>query len=185
MYKIFSICIFFICANWLPAADLTTETGRTYLNVEVLRCVAGCVQIRHDNGMANLDWNDLPDIFIAALSNKQRENLQEFADLTLANGRVLQKACVVSLSYGHAIFLHTGGRTRVPVKALPRKFIVSLTRKQYDLLHKKKVDKQPAVVEVTADGRTVYRGSRGGRYYLDNGRKVYLPQYRERPTPKK
>ena len=163
----------------LMGADLTTSAGKVYKNVEVQRCVAGCVQIRHDDGMANLDWESLPDGFIAALPAAQREELQAFADLTLANGKVLRKAVIASMGEGYIIFLHLEGRTRVPEKALPGKFAASMTRKQLETMRKKKADDKPLALEMTPDGKPVYRGKRGGRYYIENGRRVYLPKYRE------
>lgn len=163
----------------LPGADLSTPDGKSYKNVEVLRCVAGCVQIRHDDGLANLDWEALPDEFIAALPARMREDLQSFADLTLANGKVLRKAVIASMGEGYIIFLHLNGRTRVPEKALPPKFAASMTRKQLESMRRKKSDEKPVPLEITADGKKVYRGKRGGRYYIENGRKVYLPKYRE------
>ena len=163
----------------MPGADLTAETGKVYKNMEVMRCVAGCVQIRHDDGLANLDWESLPDEFIAALPAKMREELQAFADLTLANGKVLRKAVIVSLGEGYVIFLHLGGRTRVPEKALPKRFLTSMTRKQLEEMRRKKSDDKPIALEITPDGKKVYRGKRGGRYYIENGRKIYLPKYRE------
>ena len=162
----------------LAGADLVTGSGKVYKNVEVVRCVAGCVQIRHDDGMVNLDWENLPDGFIAALPAKQRESLQEFADLTLANGKVLRKAVISSMGEGYVIFLHLDGRTRVPEKALPKRFLASMTRKQLEDMRKKKSDDKPIALEITADGKKVYQGRRGGRYYIENGKKVYLPQYR-------
>ena len=173
---IFAFCMAMLLD--LSGADLTVESGRVYKNVEVLRCVAGCVQIRHDDGTVNLDWETLPDGFIAALPAKQRESLQEFADLTLPNGKVLRKAVISSMGEGYVVFLHLDGRTRVPEKALPKRFFASMTRKQLENMRRKKSDDQPIALEITADGKKVYKGKRGGRYYIENGKKVYLPPYR-------
>ena len=173
---IFAFCMAMLLD--LSGADLTVESGRVYKNVEVLRCVAGCVQIRHDDGTVNLDWETLPDGFIAALPAKQRESLQEFADLTLPNGKVLRKAVISSMGEGYVVFLHLDGRTRVPEKALPKRFFASMTRKQLENMRRKKSDDQPIALEITADGKKVYNGKRGGRYYIENGKKVYLPPYR-------
>jgi hypothetical protein len=174
---IFAFCMAMLLD--LSGADLTTESGRVYKNVEVLRCVAGCVQIRHDGGTVNLDWENLPDGFIAALSARQRTELQEFADLTLLNGKVLRKAVISSMGEGYVVFLHLDGKIRVLEKALPKRFLASMTRKQLEDMRRKKSDGKPIALEITPDGKKVYQGKRGGRYYIENGRKVYLPQYRE------
>lgn len=172
------------------AADLMTLSGKIYKNVDLRKASAGCVQILHDEGVAAVELNDLPESFIAALSNRQRTDLLNLIDLTLKDGTVYRKCSISGMGGGFIEITHVDGSCKIAFAALPEKIQKVFSRKQ---LEKIKASKQTAARrrsgstfdpggDVTTDGKKIHTGPRGGRYYInDNGRKVYL---RKNPAAK-
>jgi len=181
---------------WLvPAADLVTDAGKKYENVEIRKIAAGCVQIRHKGGEATIALEELPENFIAALSIRQRYALQSLVDIKMPDGKVYYKTSIKSLGSGFVFITHLHGNDKIPFKDLPRKYLATFTRRQLEAVNKVPEKKKASAAaapadsknaaatpasaavqdEKTADGRKIYTGPRGGKYYInDAGRKVYL-----------
>ena len=166
---------------FLSAADLETLSGTKYINVELKRAVAGCVTIEHDDGSATIMLDDLPESFIAALSSRQRASLQNLADIKLADGTVYSKCSIVMLVDNTVTITHVDGTAEIKVDQLPRCFVATFTRKQLEALKRQPT---PELADTTSgtptdqrtvDGRTIYVGPRGGRYYInENGTRGYI-----------
>ncbi|MBE6369801.1 MAG: hypothetical protein E7056_06560 [Lentisphaerae bacterium] len=174
-----------VMSSVLCGADLKTESGKVYKNVELRRIAGGCVQIVHDDGATTLGLSELPEQFIAALSIRQRHALQSLVDIQVKDGTVYRKTTLESLGGGFVLLNHLGGSVKVAVGDLPAKYRATFTRRQLSILNKTpeeiKAAAQAAIGtgkptgEKTADGKDIYVGSRGGRFFVDNdGKKVYL-----------
>ena len=170
---------------WLvPAADLVTDAGKKYENVEIRKIAAGCVQIRHKGGEATIALEDLPENFIAALSIRQRYALQSLVDIKVGD-KVYKKTSINALGNGFVYISHLDGNSKLTLKELPGKYVATFTRKQLDAVNKVVTKKTasaaadnkstPNKVKKTPDGKEIHIGPRGGRYYInDAGKKVYL-----------
>ena len=165
------------------AADLTTVSGKVYKNVELVKAAAGSVIIEHDKGTASIALKELPDDFIAALSPRQRMAIQSLADIKLKNGKLLKKCVIEKLGDNQVAITHLNGTVTVNFTDLPAEYRALFTRKQLEMLKssslKAKGSSRKGEVkptgERTADGRIIYVGSRGGKFYInDQGRRVYL-----------
>ena len=179
------IALLFTAANWtLWAADLKIGSGTVYKNAELRKIAAGCVQIEHDNGTALIAWEDLPDAFIAALSTRQRRELLSLADITLKNGRRLQRCTLVFIGNSQVEINHLHGTEKVALSDLPGKLISVLSRSQLEkavappgrkAVGSKNGDRIKDTGRKRPDGKTIYQGPKGGLYYInDDGRKVYI-----------
>ena len=171
--------------NVLSGADLKTESGKVYKNVELRRIAGGCVQIVHDEGNATLGLNDLPESFIAALSIRQRYALQSLTDIQVKDGTIYRKTTLESLGSGYVLLNHLGGSAKVAVSDLPPKYRATFTRKQLSVLNmspeeikaaaKAAIGNGKPTGEKTTDGKDIYAGPRGGRFFISSeGKKVYL-----------
>ena len=176
-------CLMLIVALKLAGADLKTVSGRLYRNVEVMKINAGYVHIEHDKGNAAIALNDLPDNFIAALNTHQRKALQSMADIKLKNNTVYRRCTIDSLGNGFINVVYSKGSAKIHYKDLPDKYLATFTRRQLALLHKvpapakKPKPRITATSERTEEGRIVYLGPRGGKFYIDeSGKRVYLPK---------
>ncbi len=188
------------------AADLLTESGRKYTNVEIRKIASGCVQIIADQGEATIALDELPESFIAALSIRQRYALQSLTDIVLKDGTVYRKTSINSLGSGFVFISHLDGNAKIAYKDLPEKYLSTFTRKQLEAVKQTpkknkslqtaaapnttQVNKNSAAVpqnvsqingtpsgEVTKDGKIIYIGPKGGRFYINsNGKKVYIKQ---------
>ena len=145
-YKAFLSVLAVSGVIFCQAADLTTESGKVYKNVELRKIAGGCVQIVHDKGSAAIELYDLPDNFIAALSIRQRYSLQSLADIKLVNGKTYYKTSINSLGGGFISITHLDGIDKIAFKDLPTKYVSTLTRKQIEAISKvhepKKEDKK-------------------------------------------
>ena len=111
-------------------------------------------------------------------------------DITLKDGTVYRKCSISGMGGGSIEITHVDGSCKISFAALPEKIQKVFSRKQ---LEKIKASKQTSARrrsgstldpggDVTADGKKIHTGPRGGRYYVnDNGRKVYL---RKNPAAK-
>ena len=166
----------------LPGADLTTESGKVYKNAELLRIAAGSVLIGYDKGTASITLNDLPDNFLAALTARQRIAMQSLADIKLVNGKLLKKCVIDDLADGKVTITHLNGSVTVKFSELPPKYRALFTRRQLEMLNTSEKNKgssrksEPKPTgERTEDGKIIYVGSRGGKFFInEQGKRVYL-----------
>lgn len=185
MKNLFFISLLLLGAAFMvDAADLVTEKGVTYKNVEIRKIAAGCVQLVHDGGKATVALDDLPENFIAALSIRQRYSLQSLVDIKVGD-KVYKKTSINALGNGFVYISHLDGNSKLTLKELPGKYVATFTRKQLDAVNKVVTKKTasaaadnkstPNKVKKTPAGKEIHIGPRGGRYYInDAGKKVYL-----------
>ena len=166
----------------VDAADLRAVGGRIYCNAEIVKVAAGHVQIVYDDGNATLSLNDLPENFIAAMSSSQRIALQNMVDLKLPSGKCYYKTSISSLENNVVKLTHLKGTVNIPFDKLPAIYRATFTRKQLASLKKvpekaRKIKREAVVTgERTPDNDVIYRGPRGGKYFInDLGKKVYIP----------
>lgn len=174
-----------ICgAGALCGADLTTENGKLFKGVEMRKISAGKVHIRHDQGTAVLVLEELPDNFLAALSVRQRFALQSRVDIKLKDGTTYLATSIITLENKKVTIAHRQGTATIPMDQLPAKYLATFTSKQMQALtgiipawaQNNKKSAYPAVKTYTdSQGRTIYEGPRGGKYYInDTGKRVYI-----------
>ena len=178
MFKRMAVGVAFIACFIISAADLTLTDGTVYTQAEVKKCAAGFVNILHEKGEAEIALEKLPENFIVALSSRQRNALRKGADIKLADGTLYKNCTVNSMGKNLLTIKHAQGVLEIAFNDLPEYYRATFTRSQLMKISGDKssaVGKNASVIGKTADGKTVYRGPRGGRYYLNtNGRKVYL-----------
>ena len=187
MNKIFFILVLSLLSSALFAADLTLENGSVYVQTEVKKCLAGFVYIAYEKGEAKIALNDLPENFIAALNSRQRGALRKGVDLTLADGRAFKHTSVKVMGNNSVTIKHDSGTAVVAFKDLPKKYQATFNRQQLLKIFNDKTSAQANsgnIVGKTADGKIVYSGPRGGRYFInDSGKKVYLRKNVEVKAP--
>ncbi len=186
MNKILLTVIFLFLLSSLFSADLTLESGSVFAQTEVKKCAAGFVYIAYEKGEAKIALNDLPENFIAALNSRQRGALRKGVDLTLADGRVLKNTSVKAMGGKSVTLKHDSGTAVVAFKDLPEKYQATFNRQQLLKIFNDKTATVNSgnIVGKTADGKVVYSGPRGGRYFInDSGRKVYLRKNVEVKAP--
>lgn len=185
MKRVLSGLLLLLAGNgMLSGADLTTISGKVYENAELHKIAAGCVQIVHDNGSATIAWDDLPESFIAALNTRQRNDLLNLADIKLKNGKLLQRCTLEFPGESLVVINHLKGSEKIKLDDLPENLVAVFSRAQIERIqgrataqdagNKKSVQDKPTG-EKRPDGKEIYQGPRGGRYYInDSGRKVYI-----------
>ena len=181
--KKYILFLLFLSAFSGLTADLTTESGKVYTNVELVKAAAGSVIIEHDDGSASIALDDLPDNFIAALSSRQRLAMQSLADIKFKNGKLLKKCVIDKLGDNQLVITHLKGTVTIKFDDLPAKYRALFTRKQLEMVKSSSVKGKGSsrkgevkpTGERTTDGRIIYVGSRGGKFFInDQGRRVYL-----------
>ena len=159
------------------SADLTLADGRVFKQAELKKCADGFAVIQYDKGEVSIALNDLPENFIAALNSRQRNALRKGADLVMADGKVY-KGCIVKGMGGNSLTLkHNDGIVVLQFKDLPRNYQATFSSKQLLLISGEKTTLEISgnVAGKTANGRIVYAGPRGGKYFInDTGKRVYL-----------
>ncbi len=186
MNKIFFILVFTLFSSAFSAADLTLENGSVYAQTEVKKCAAGFVYIAYEKGEAKIALNDLPENFIAALNSRQRGALRKGGDLTLADGRTFKNTSVKVMGNKSLTIKHDSGTAVVAFKDLPKKYQATFNRQQLLKIFNDKTATVNSgnIVGKTADGKIVYSGPRGGRYFInDSGKRVYLRKNIEVKVP--
>ena len=186
MNKILLTVIFLFLLSSLFSADLTLESGSVFAKTEVKKCAAGFVYIAYEKGEAKIALNDLPENFIAALNSRQRGALRKGVDLTLADGRVLKNTSVKAMGGKSVTLKHDSGTAVVAFKDLPEKYQATFNRQQLLKIFNDKTAAANSgnIIGKTADGKIVYSGPRGGRYFInDSGRRVYLRKNVEIKSP--
>lgn len=177
MGKFIILSLLFVIATMVNAADLTTLDGKVYKYSEVKKCAAGFVYVLYEKGEVKIDLQNLPENFIAALSSRQRNALRKGADLQLADGKFYKNCNVTAMGNNSVTFSHDQGTVTVPFNKLSKNYQATFNHRQIAVITGKKSTPIAggSILGKTADGKIVYSGIRGGRYYNNrNGKKVYL-----------